>query len=461
MKWARQEVHRKASTIPEIQFEEQKLTSFSGLIIFQKLFQKLDLRERLRCCFTHLKSGMIFKYHEIVMVLVVHLLLGYRRLRDTVYYQYDPLVLRFLSLRVMPTVATISRALASADEACVVKLRGLFQQLCLAALVQLCLRRITLDFDGSVLSTKRAAEGTAVGYNKKKKGARSYYPLFCTIAQTGQVFDFLYRSGNVHDSNGAKEFILRCIATIRQALPGIQIEIRMDSAFFSDELVSALEDLKGGKITFTISVPFERFSELKSLVEERKRWKRLNQDTSFFERRWKPKSWDRHRRFIFIRHRVKLQSKDPIQLDLFIPYQYGYDFKVIISNMKMSGRKVLAFHNGRGAQEAIFAELKSQCQMDYIPVTTRVGNQIFLCSAILSHNLARELQMATQTPDRTTTEKRSPLWFFQQINTLRRIIIQRAGRITRPQGTTTLTISGNQTIKEMFENILDTLSAAA
>ncbi|MCA9200495.1 MAG: IS1380 family transposase, partial [Planctomycetales bacterium] len=70
-------------------------------------------------------------------------------------------------------------------------------------LAELALPRITLDFDGSVLSTKRRAEGTAVGFNKKKKGARSYYPLFCTVAQTSQVLDFLHRSGNVHDSNGA------------------------------------------------------------------------------------------------------------------------------------------------------------------------------------------------------------------------------------------------------------------
>ena len=29
--------------------------------------------------------------------------------------------------------------------------------------------RVTLDFDGSVQSTKRHAEGTAVGYNKKDR----------------------------------------------------------------------------------------------------------------------------------------------------------------------------------------------------------------------------------------------------------------------------------------------------
>lgn len=57
------------------------------------------------------------------------------------------------------------------------------------------LPRVTLDFDGSVQSTKGHAEGTAVGFNKNKKGARSYYPLFCTVAQTGQFFDSFHRPG--------------------------------------------------------------------------------------------------------------------------------------------------------------------------------------------------------------------------------------------------------------------------
>ena len=52
-------------------------------------------------------------------------------------------------------------------------------------LLSLC--RLTLDFDGSVIGTGRFAEGTAIGFNRKKQGQRSYYPLFCTLAQTGQV----------------------------------------------------------------------------------------------------------------------------------------------------------------------------------------------------------------------------------------------------------------------------------
>ena len=103
------------------------------------------------------------------------------------------------------------------------------------------LARVTLDFDGSVISNGRYAEGTAIGYNDKKKGTRSYYPLFCTVAQSGQVLDAYHRPGNVHDSNGSLVFIGACVAAVRAQLPGVIVESRKDSAFFSSETVAFME----------------------------------------------------------------------------------------------------------------------------------------------------------------------------------------------------------------------------
>ena len=93
-----------------------------------------------------------------------------------------------------------------------------------------------------------------------------------------------------------------------------------------------------------------------------------------FESRWKPKSWNARHRFLFVRKRVRCQNKLSVQLDLFQPIEHGYEFKVLVTNQRMSPRKVVAFHEGRGSQEGIFAELKTHCQMDYVPVKTRVGN---------------------------------------------------------------------------------------
>ena len=59
------------------------------------------------------------------------------------------------------------------------KVRQLCSAVVLDALRRECFARLTLDFDGSVTATRGHAEGTAVGYNTRQKGARSYYNLYC------------------------------------------------------------------------------------------------------------------------------------------------------------------------------------------------------------------------------------------------------------------------------------------
>ncbi|MFY9705106.1 MAG: IS1380 family transposase [Desulfobacterales bacterium] len=458
MKCSKAAIHRKTHRIPEIKFEDQRLTSFAGLVVYQSLFSRIGLKRQLAGCFRHLRVSPIFGHGVVVLMLIVHLLLGYRRLQDMRYYQDDPMVRRLLGLERLPDVATVSRTLAGLDDTSVTHLRRLSRQRTLDQLGGLGLARITLDFDGSVLSTGRFAEGTAVGFNRKKKGQRSYYPLFCTIAQTGQVLDVWHRPGNVHDSNGAKAFILACVREIKAILPRCIVEARMDSAFFSDDIVRML-DTEG--VQFTISVPFERFAALKALIESRKRWRQLTGQCSFFETNWKPSSWEDRYRFVFVRNQNRQQYKGAVQLDLFIPYEYGYDFKVIVTNKPISAKKALSFHNGRGAQEGVFAELKSQTQMDYVPTRRKAGNQVYLLSAVLAHNLNREMQMLCYEQERNTTEKRAPLWRFEQLGTLRRKLIQRAGRLTKPQGNLTLTMSANPAVKSELLHYLDVLKHAA
>jgi len=458
MKHSRKNVERKSFALPAIRFAQQRLTGFSGLVVLQSLFVAVALKVRLRRCFRHVRVGKVYGRHTIFLQLIVHLLLGFRDLRESAHYRDDPMVQRLLGLQRLPDVATVSRMLKEADESSVRHLRQLLREMVIDQLRTLVLARLTLDFDGSVQSTQRRAEGTAVGFNKKKKGARSYYPLFCTIAQTAQVFDFLHRSGNVHDSNGAREFIAECVGLIREALPHVVIEVRADSAFFSDELVTLLRELG---VEFTVSVPFERFVELKGMIESRPHWQSLCGASSYFEEAWKPKSWDRSYRFLFVRTLAKKQHKGQMQLDLFIPYEYGFDFKVIITNKFVEAGTVVRFHEGRGSQEGIFGELKTHCAMGHVPVRRRLGNQTYLLAGLFAHNLIRELQMRTEVRARGTTGKRAPLWVFQQVGTIRNELLRRAGRFTRPAGKLTLTIAGDGKAKEKLLGILARLRPAA
>ena len=458
MKYSKAETVQKTHHLPTLKFEDQQLTSFSGLLLFQQLFNVIDLREKLRRCFRHQAVGSIFGSGRIVLLLIVHFILGFRHLREMRFHADDPIVQRTIGLKRPPDVATVSRALAGTDGQSVNKLQKLLTDLVLDRLLNLRLTTVTLDFDGSVLSTGRFAEGTAVGFNRKKKGQRSYYPLFCTVAQTGQVLDVLHRSGNVHDSNGAEAFIRCCVGHIRRALPRARIEARLDSAFFSDQVVSLLDQLG---VDYSISVPFTRLPALKEIVENRQLWYHGGADMQYFELQWKPKSWRQRHRFVVICNEVKIQSKEPVQLDLFEPFKTGCDFKVVISNKSLSVPRLIDFHNGRGSQEGIFGELKSENALAYVPTRTWTGNQTYMLAALLAHNLTRELQMRTQAPCRKTNSKRANLWKFMNINTVRRQLVQRAGRLIRPQGRLVLSMSANAAVKNDMLHILGALKDAA
>ena len=270
MKLSKKQVQSRVQSLPVLRFENQQLTSFSGMILFQALFRRLDLRGTLVRHLGRASKSVAYGLHVLVLQLVVHLLAGFRRLRERDHYVDDPLLPRLLGVQQLADTSTLTRRLAGAPEAAVVAVRAAGREIVLGRLGQEKLARVTLDFDGSVLTTRGYTEGSAVGYNAKRRGARSYYPLFCTIAQTGQFLDFHHRPGNVHDSNGAKAFMLSCVQAARLAAPRAQLETRIDAAFFDETIVDQLDQQR---IDFSVSVPFERLPALKSIIEKTPSWR--------------------------------------------------------------------------------------------------------------------------------------------------------------------------------------------
>lgn len=458
MRSSKAQIFSRVHTVPVLRFTDQTLTSASGLVLFQVLFDRLDLRGKVRRACRHMHGVGDFKLPELFLVLVIHIILGYRKLDDVKFYHDDPLVLRVLGLRRLPSTATLSRRLRSVDPATITGLQDLNRTVVLDRLASEKLHRVTLDFDGSVVSTRRRAEGAAVGYNNKRKGERSYYPLLCTVAQTGQIFGALPRSGNVHDSHGSLEFITDSVQAIDRALPGRVIESRFDSAFFSESTALLMESLK---TEYTISVPFERLTELKAMIESRQRWRQIDETWSYFQTSWKPKKWLHEARFVFVRQKSPKRRSGPLQLDLFEPRSTEYSYQVIMTNKTCSARSVMLFHHGRGSQEGIIGEAKESAQMDYVPTRSWSGNQFYMLASLMAHNVTRELQMQASSRQRRTNPKRAALWLFEKLETVRNRTIRRAGRLSRPDGVLTLTLSRNEAVQSDYERIMRGLGQAA
>lgn len=455
MKSSRACTGSKVNAIPTVHFEsESQMTGYSGLVLIAALVRRLRLRARLRACFAHLDTESIFADGVVYLLLIVQLMLGWTRLRDVSMMRADPLLKRVVGLTVIPSASSLSRMLSAKDRRSLERVHHLNTALVVERLVAENLKTITIDGDGSVQSSTAHAQGTAVGFNKTKKGARSYYPLFSTIAQTGQIFDMLHRPGNVHDSTGAGPFMQHCIETLRKHLPKARIESRFDSAFFSFDFIRRLDE---ARVDFSISVPFARWPALKGEIESCSNWQRVNETWSVCESRWKPKSWPRGFRVLLVRKRNKVQHKGPLQLDLFAPRSYKYEYKVIVTNKRQTPGAVLHFHNGRGTQEKLLGEGKQAVGLGRVATKTQRGNELFTMASILAHNLGREMQMVADKPIRSTSYKRPAKWLFRSLETMQKRLFHRVGRLVRPQGKLTLKIAAQPDEQKVFEHYINAL----
>ena len=72
MKYSKSDVQSKVHALPELKFENQTLTSFAGLVIFQKFFATIELKKRLRNCFAHLNKSKISNRTTLFMQLITY-----------------------------------------------------------------------------------------------------------------------------------------------------------------------------------------------------------------------------------------------------------------------------------------------------------------------------------------------------------------------------------------------------
>jgi len=86
---------------------------------------------------------------------------------------------------------------------------------------------------------------------------------------------------------------------------------------------------------------------------------------------------------------------------MFVPQQFNYQYKAVVINKSSHAKNVTAFHEGRGSQEGLFAELRSQGALSYIPCDTWNANKLYMLCNVMARTLNKELQMRYR--DRNTT----------------------------------------------------------
>ena len=100
------------------------------------------------------------------------------------------------------------------------------------------LSRLTLDVDGSVVSTGLCGEGARRRYDPHRRKVPSYYPITAYEANTGQVLRVSNRAGNVHDGKASVAFLGELFGQLGATLKCRPLlEMRMDGALFQATVI--------------------------------------------------------------------------------------------------------------------------------------------------------------------------------------------------------------------------------
>ena len=458
MRWRRADLRGRVNGNLQLRFEHKGLTSYAGLEFVRRYFAMIGLIGMLRRELGAVMPRSDFGAPTMVLVILALLISGGKRLRHLLYLDGDPIVLRFCGLKRLPSPRTVGRWLAEFRTRHLPRLAWINALVSARAIRQTSTRRLTIDVDGSVVSTGLQVQWAQRGFNPHRRKVPSYYPITAYEAQSGQVLRVQNRPGNIHDGKAAIGFLRSVLTQIATTLGGgYELEFRMDGAFFRREIIALLEQHRA---EYAIKVPFYPWTGLKALVQQTANWLRVDDEVSCAEQRVEPARWGRRLRVVVYRRRVKHQTAKNFQLDLFDPSNGHYEYCAVVTNKGLSGQALWAFICGRGVHEKIYGELKRGFAFDSVPTMRYGANSAWQLLSVLAFNLMRTFQMATTAERRSATRKRRTLYRFEAIHSLRYLFLHRAGALVRPDGYPTLDVGCAPAVVDRFTRLDRLLKAA-
>jgi hypothetical protein len=447
-------LHRSVKGQLEFQFTGRGLTSYAGLEVLRRFLQLCRLNRLLQ---RHLQPVGLpgdFRFLAMIRLVLALVIVGGRRLRHVEFLRGDPMIERFTGLRTLPKARTLSRWLKSFRASSVEVLRQINAAVVGAFIQESGYRVLTIDVDGTVLSTGLKVERAFRGYNPHHRKVPSYYPITAHLGESGHILRVQNRSGNVGDGKASIGFLRALLHQIRSTCRPTALRFRMDGAFFKQAVLQVLESQDAG---YAIKVPFWPWLNLKSLIQRQRQWQRVDDEVDGFRTSLFLEPWNQEVLIAIYRKRVHHESAKNFQLDLFDPNDGYWEYSAVTSNLGFSIPALWRFMCGRGAHEKVIGELKTGLAFNTIPTNHYGANSAWQQLVALAHNLLLNFQTAAGAERRGRSRKGTAAYRFRRVRTLRFELFNRAGQLVRPHGVARLRLASNETLERSVRSMVRAL----
>jgi hypothetical protein len=242
-----------------------------------------------------------------------------------------------------------------------------------------------LDLDSTVFERYGRQEGALKGPNPRKHGRPSHHPLLAVLAEAHFILHGWLRSGNCGTARGVVEFLKEALALLseRQRIR----RVRADAGFFDQALLSFLEERS---LSYIVVARLTRW--LKGEAARVQAWRDLDENYAVGEFSLQLYSWDRARRFVVIRERLREEQSSAGRKLLEVP---GYTFRIYVTNAAAPPEEIWRDYNQRADVENRIEELKYDLAADDFCLRQFFATEAAFCGILMLFNLLSEFQRAS------------------------------------------------------------------
>ena len=414
-------------------FNHRGLSHFGGAYFFHEFVRVLHVRHFLAEQIRYSRRNRDYSVSQMLLALVYPILLGLDRIETASLLRSDRTFQYLTGLQSFPDPQTLRRFLLNAPADLREQLHRANDRL-LQRFIHLPEHRsrLTFDLDSTVVTSFGYQEGTAVGYNPRYRGKRSYDPLLCVEANSSFLWDVELRRGDAGTWAGSEELLADCFLSSPSDIR--EFRVRADAGFGYGPVLDMLELRPTAQYAVVSRMVPSLKRELGGL-----RYERLNPSWEIAEFEHCPHGWPHARRCIVARK--PMQESDP-EPTLFVMKQYAY--RAWHTNLPMTPAGVWHFYDGRAGMERRIREIREDYALAKIPTRAFEANALYLEVVRLAYNLVTAFQRTCLPQE----------WQTLTLSKLRHRLFWLPGELTRPQNRPTLRLFNSPFLALEGEKIL-------
>jgi hypothetical protein len=371
----------------KISYTNKEITPWSGMIFLKRMTDKMGFRDVIKTCPSLPKSGSNRGYSavDILETFFLSIWCGANKFIHTEITRSDETLGKIFDRERTPGNDAIKRFFRKFNMETNQDVSNHFFSWILG---QVNFNFFTLDFDSTILCRFGEQEGAKKGYNPKKQGRPSHHPLIAFVADVNLIANFWLRSGDTSSSNNFKAFLEDTIGKIKNKTIGL---IRMDSGFFSDDILKTIEEKI---INYVVAVKF--YKPIQKVISLQQNWVLVDKGIEIAETMYQAESWDKPRRVVIIRQ--KLTDKPTAvgkTLSIFEGTEFyrRHRYSAYVTNMTLSSVEIWRLYRGRADSENRIKELKADFGLESFNLTEFYPTEAALIMVMIAYNLMAIFRM--------------------------------------------------------------------